>query len=104
MDQFDIVETEILHSKATVENEEEEANRELVDLIEEVDQDDNDDPEKIDCVYKGLNLPFFVFALHPIYFPPLIPAFSNRKLWAVASKVCVSCSLFLLPLNNQPLY
>lgn len=53
MDQFDIVETEILHSKITVENEQEEANRELVDLIEEVDQEDNDDPEKIDCVYKG---------------------------------------------------
>lgn len=54
MDQFDIVETEILHSKVTVENEQEEANRELVDLIEEVDQDDSDDAEKIDCVYKGL--------------------------------------------------
>lgn len=52
MDQFDIVETEILHSKITDENEQEEANRELVDLIEEVDQEDSDDPEKIDCVYK----------------------------------------------------
>ena len=59
MDQFDIVETEILHSKVIVENEQEEANKELVDLIEEVDQDDSDDPEKIDCVYKGLSFVCF---------------------------------------------
>ena len=48
----DIVETEILHSKISIEDEQEEANKELTDLIEEVDQDDNDEVEKIDCVYK----------------------------------------------------
>ena len=48
----DIVETEILHSKLIVENDQEETNKELVDLIEEQDQDESDEIEKIDCVYK----------------------------------------------------
>ncbi|WP_304512612.1 hypothetical protein [Candidatus Phytoplasma fabacearum] len=47
----DIVETEILQSKVSAEDEQEETNKELIDLIEEVDQE-SDEVEKIDCVYK----------------------------------------------------
>lgn len=58
----DIVETEILHSKVSAEDEQEETNKELIDLIEDVDRE-SDDIEEDDCVYKGKLLKLISFKL-----------------------------------------
>ena len=41
-----------MHTQIKADDEQEETNKELIDLIDEADQDESDDVEKIDCVYK----------------------------------------------------
>lgn len=52
----DMVETEIIQTKLAAESNDQEetgsANKELIELIEEVDQNESDEVEKVDCIYK----------------------------------------------------